>query len=122
MLLEKTQYPDTTIFHLKGRLDASSTEELEHLILVNLEQGMKNLIMDFSELDYINSAGLRILVMSYQRLQPIGGQVAVCGAKDYIAEIFDISGYNRVFSMYPDLDQAMSLCTAAQTGERSKQP
>lgn len=118
MLLEKTQYPDATIFHLKGRLDASSTEELERLILVNLEQGVKNLIMDFSELDYINSAGLRILVMSYQRLHPIGGRVAVCGAKDYIAEIFDISGYNRVFSMYPDLDQAMNLSQTAQTDER----
>lgn len=113
MLLEKTEYPNATIFHIKGRLDASSTQELEQLILVFLEQGIKNLIMDFSELDYINSAGLRILVMSYQRLHPLGGRVAVCGAKDYIAEIFDISGYNRVFSMYPDLDQAMSLCHAA---------
>lgn len=120
MLLKKTEYPNATIFHLKGRLDASSTEELEQLVLVNLDQGVKNLIMDFSELDYINSAGLRILVMSYQRLRPIGGQVAVCGAKDYIAEIFDISGYNRVFSMYPDLDQAMGLYKAAQTGERSE--
>ena len=107
MLLQKIEHPNATIFHIKGRLDSSTTPELEQCILNRFEQGIKNLILDFSELEYINSAGLRILVMSYQRLHPLGGQVMVCGVRDYIAEIFDISGYNRVFLMYPDLDQAI---------------
>ncbi len=112
MLLQKIEHPNATIFHIKGRLDSSSTPELEQLVLTSLEQGSKNLILDFSDLEYINSAGLRVLVMSHQRLHPLGGQVMVCGVRDYIAEIFDISGYNRVFSMYPNLNQAINSFTA----------
>lgn len=111
MQLRKTENSQATIFHISGRLDSSSTPELEHCVLNSLEKTSKNFIFDFSELEYINSAGLRILVMSYQRLQPLGRQVMVCGVKDYIAEIFDISGYNRVFLMCRDVDQAISACT-----------
>ncbi len=117
MLLKEIDHPDAAIFHVEGRLDSSSTPELEQRVLTSLEQGVKNLVLDFSELEYINSAGLRILVMSYQRLHPLGGQVMVCGVRDYIAEIFDISGYNRVFSMYPDLHQAIRTFAATQNGQ-----
>ncbi len=117
MLLKKIDHPDATIFHIQGRVDSVSTPELEAQVVICLDQGIKNLILDFSELDYINSAGLRVLVMSYQRLIPLGGQVIVCGAKDYIAEIFDISGYNRIFLMYPDVDQAMRTFSSSRTGQ-----
>ena len=102
-----TQYPDATVFHLKGRLDASTSDEFEEQVLSSLEQGIRYLVLDFAELEYINSAGLRVLVMSHQRLNPHGGRVMVCGTRDYIAEIFNISGYDRVFAMYPDLTLAM---------------
>ena len=117
MLLKKIEHPDATIFHIQGRLDSVSTPELEQRVIICLDQGSKNLVLDFSELDYINSAGLRVLVMSYQRLVPLGGQVMVCGAKDYIAEIFDISGYNRIFLMYPDVDQAIRAFAPNSTGQ-----
>ena len=117
MLLKKIDHPDAAIFHINGRLDSTSTPELEQRVMICLDQGTKNLVLDFSELDYINSAGLRVLVMSYQRLTPLGGQVMVCGARDYIAEIFDISGYNRIFLMYPDLDQAIRTFAPSPTGQ-----
>ncbi len=79
MLLKRIDHPDATIFHIQGRVDSVSTPELEERVIICLDQGTKNLILDFSELDYINSAGLRVLVMSYQRLVPLGGQVIVCG-------------------------------------------
>jgi anti-sigma B factor antagonist len=108
---KQSDYPKATVFHLAGRLDATHVGQLERQVIGCLDGGAKNLIFDFAALDYINSAGLRILVLSYQRLQPQGGQVFVCGAKDYIVEIFDISGYNRIFPMLPDLDRAMAALT-----------
>jgi anti-sigma B factor antagonist len=110
MLYSQTEYPNTTVFHLKGRLDAATTEEFEEKVLASLEQGIRYLVLDFSDLEYINSAGLRVLVMSHQRLNPQGGKVMVCGTRDYIAEIFNISGYDRVFAMYPDLTLAINDC------------
>ena len=117
MLLKKIDHPEAAIFHVQGRLDSTSTPELEQRVVLCLNEGAKNLVMDFSELDYINSAGLRILVMSYQRLLPLGGQVMVCGARDYIDEIFLISGYNKIFPMYPDLDQAIKTFSPNPTGQ-----
>lgn len=117
MLLKKIDHPEAAIFHVQGRLDSTSTPELEQRVILSLNEGAKNLVMDFSELDYINSAGLRILVMSYQRLLPLGGQVMVCGARDYIDEIFLISGYNKIFPMYPDLDQAIKTFSPNPTGQ-----
>lgn len=117
MLLKKIDHPDAAIFHIKGRLDSTSTPELEQRVVLCLDQGAKNLVLDFSELDYINSAGLRILVLSYQRLTQLGGQVIVCGARDYIDELFVISGYNKIFPMYPDLDQAIKTFSTSPTGQ-----
>lgn len=117
MLLKKIDHPEATIFHIKGRLDSSSTPELEQRVTICLDQGSKHLILDFSELDYINSAGLRVLVMSYQRLMPLGGKIMVCGARDYISEIFDISGYNQIFHMYADLDQAIKAFALTPGGQ-----
>jgi len=116
MQLQEIKHPGAAVYQIKGRLDASSTPELEEKVLLSLDRGITHLIMDFSELEYINSAGLRILVMSYQRLQPRGGQVMVCGVRDYIAEIFDISGYNRIFAMYADMKQAMAELDATTNG------
>jgi anti-sigma B factor antagonist len=108
MIVKVSEYPNATILKIDGRLDSVSTPELEQQVVAHLDSGIKNLIWDFSELDYINSGGLRILVMSYKHLQEIGGKVMVCGARDYIAELFDISGYKRIFLMCSDLDTAMN--------------
>ena len=117
MLIEKIEHCDAAIFQVKGRLDSSSTPELEKCIQDSLDQRSKILILDFSDLEYINSAGLRILVMSYQQLQPLGGQVMVCGVRDYIAEIFDISGYNRIFRMCANLDLAVRTFGTTSNGQ-----
>lgn len=117
MQLQEIIHPTTTILRIKGRLDATATTELEQKVLLNLDRGITHLIMDFSELEYINSAGLRILVMSYQRLHSRGGQVMVCGVRDYIAEIFEISGYNRIFVMCHDLAQALETISPPSDGQ-----
>jgi len=107
MQLHEIEHPAAAVFQVKGRLDSTSTPELEKQVLISLDRGVRHLVLDFSELEYINSAGLRVLVMGYQRLNPLGGHVVVCGVRDYIAEIFDISGYDRIFSMCADMEGAL---------------
>jgi anti-sigma B factor antagonist len=117
MILKKTENPHVLIVHLQGRLDSSNAEATEHELVGALENDLRYLVLDFSELDYINSAGLRILVLAYQRLQPNGGRVVVCGAHDYITEIFEISGYNRIFLMQPNLEKAMRMIGDSEDGQ-----
>nr|WP_321513015.1 STAS domain-containing protein [uncultured Pseudodesulfovibrio sp.] len=88
------------ILAIDGNLDAEGTQAMEEKVLALLESGETRLLFDFSGLDYINSSGLRVLVLAYQRLKKVSGIVAICGVKDYIQEVFEVSGYDKIFPLY----------------------
>ncbi|MCJ2165671.1 MULTISPECIES: STAS domain-containing protein [unclassified Pseudodesulfovibrio] len=89
-----------TILAVNGNLDAEGTQTMEEKVLALLEGGETKILFDFSGLDYINSSGLRVLVLAYQRLKKKEGVVAICGVKDYIQEVFEVSGYDKIFPLY----------------------
>jgi anti-sigma B factor antagonist len=107
MPVEQMKENGVSVLNVQGSLGSDETQELEDAVLGLLENGETRLVFDFSELDYINSSGLRVLVLAYQRLKKASGTVAICGVKDYIREIFEVSGYDKIFSMYPDRGQAL---------------
>ena len=108
MALSTIELPNCTVLAMSNRLDGSHTKELEVKVEELIGGGYSRLLFDFEELDYINSAGLRMLVMAYQQLHPNGGKVAVCCARDYIQEVFEISGYDQLFGMYTSRDDAVN--------------
>lgn len=108
MTLSTITHDNVTILEMRERLDGQDTQNLEQTVENLLSEGAKALLFDFENLDYINSSGLRILVMAYQRLHPAGGTVTVCCARDYIQEVFEISGYDKLFGMYATREAALS--------------
>lgn len=96
-----------TILAIQGRLDPAETQEMEKKVLEAVDSDDKRLLFDFSELEYINSSGLRVLVMAYQRMKQNNGNVAICNIRDYILEIFEISGYDKIFSIFPSKEEAL---------------
>ena len=107
MEIQVSRQREVVLFSLRGRLDGNEIQAFEERVRESLDTGVVRMIFDCSLLDYINSSGLRVLVMSYQRLQAVNGRIAICGLKDYILEIFDISGYDKIFSMYSDCEAAL---------------
>lgn len=97
-----------TILEVEGSLGADETQSLEEKVVSLLESGETCLLFDFSELDYINSSGLRVLVLAYQRLKKASGKVAICGVRDYIQEVFEVSGYDKIFSIYGNRSDALT--------------
>ncbi|CCH49142.1 Anti-sigma factor antagonist [Pseudodesulfovibrio piezophilus C1TLV30] len=97
-----------TILSIEGNLDADGTQAMEEKVIGLLENGETRLLFDFSGLDYINSSGLRVLVLAYQRLKKASGKVAICGIKDYIQEVFEVSGYDKIFPLYPNKVDALA--------------
>lgn len=96
------------VLSVDGRLDQNETGNMEKTVINLLDEGEKKLLFDFTDLDYINSSGLRVLVMAFQRLKPAGGILGVCCLKDYIQEVFEISGYDKLFSLYPSRETAVA--------------
>lgn len=79
---------------LMGSLNTNTASELEEALEPLLGTAGR-LVFDFAGLDYISSAGLRVLLMAYKRL----GDVEVRGASDEVREVFDITGFSDLISL-----------------------
>ncbi len=106
MNLEITKSADYTLVSVKGRVDTTNANELEKSILELIDGGDTKIIMDCSELNYISSSGLRVFLIVQKRLMSIKGQFRLCSLQPGIKEIFDISGFSSIFSLFADADAA----------------
>ena len=98
MKLEKEQNGSQLTIRLGGRLDTNSSPQLDAEI-TDLT-GITELIFDFSELDYISSSGLRVLLGTQKRISK-AGTMKVIGANETIMEVFDISGFSEIIAIEP---------------------
>lgn len=97
MTINKTQNGSTLTLSLEGRLDTVTSPELEKVISYSIE-GVKELIIDLEKLDYISSAGLRVLLSAQKKMLPRGGMKLVrVGAP--IMEIFDVTGFSDILTI-----------------------
>jgi anti-sigma B factor antagonist len=96
------------IFTLSGRLDSNTSPDFETRLLGVIKDGAKNFVMDFEGVDYISSAGLRVLLKASKILQNAAGKIVLCGLKDYIKEVFEIAGFVTIFPIVSTVDTALS--------------
>ncbi|MBM9514975.1 STAS domain-containing protein [Desulfogranum marinum] len=96
---------DYIIINIIGRLDSGTAEEAEHWISSFSMQPGKPLIMDFAELEYISSAGLRVIFNFARSLKKSGNKFGVWKAQDHIREIFEISGFDSFIPMVNTIEE-----------------
>jgi len=82
---------------LEGRLDTTTAPQLEGELKGSLN-GVTDLTMDMSKLEYISSAGLRVL-LSAQKVMNKQGEMKVTGANDVIQEIFEVTGFSDILNI-----------------------
>ncbi len=95
-----------TTLSLKGRLDAVSAAPAEATINKTIESGTSNIVLDLAGLDYISSAGLRVLLVTAKKLSRQNGKVVLCGLQDSVREVFEISGFLSIFPVAADEAEA----------------
>ncbi len=91
---------------LSGRLDTTTAPAFEDKILGRIESGERHVVIDLAQLDYISSAGLRVIVLAGKRLSAANGKMVLCSLKDRVREVFDIAGFSSIFSIYGSHDDA----------------
>ena len=97
MLIEKTIENGKAVFALDGRLDTLTSPDLDKA-LEALPEEANELVMDFSKLTYVSSAGLRVLLRAHKKMMPKGG-FKICGVNDTIQEIFDVTGFSEILTI-----------------------
>ena len=80
---------------LKGKLDILTSPELEKSMTCALD-GISELVFDFTDLDYISSSGLRVLLATQKKMNAAGGKMIVTGVNEVVAEVFEVTGFDRL--------------------------
>ena len=97
MTIEKNITAASAVLKIIGRLDTSTAPELE-AVINDCVADINELALDFSELDYVSSAGLRVILKAQKLMSPKGG-MKVCNANENIMEIFDITGFTDILTI-----------------------
>ena len=97
MKIIKNQSGGTLTIALEGRLDTTTAPELEQEIKSNLD-GVTELIMDFARLDYISSAGLRVLLFAQKKMSK-QGSMKVIHANEMVLEVFEVTGFSDILTI-----------------------
>ena len=105
-IIEK-KYKNINVLYLKGRLDSNTSPEFEKSIFNAIESGVARMIVDFENLDYISSAGLRVILKAAKELKRSEGVFVLCSMKDYVKEVFEISGFDSFLPIESNLDAAV---------------
>ena len=99
---------DTVVIVIpKGRIDGATAKEFEDKLL-SVVRDEKKIVVDFSDIDYISSAGLRVILLAAKSAKSKGHGLALCSMKAPIHQVFDISGFAKLLNIAGSRAQALA--------------
>ena len=96
-----------SIVELAGSLDTGTAPQVGGKLEELISGGVTKIMMVFSAVDFISSAGLRVLLATAKKLRKAGGDMRVCGLNETVQEVFEISGFDALIKVFGDEAQAM---------------
>ena len=107
MEITKEKEGKVIILQLIGRFDAGTSGEFESKVKDSIETDDTKMAIDFTNLEYINSSGLRVVLMTAKQLNKKGGKLALFAMKEHIKEIFDMTGFSTIIPVYKTREEAV---------------
>ncbi|MGB2874526.1 MAG: STAS domain-containing protein [Gaiellaceae bacterium] len=101
------------VISLSGEVDLYTAPEFKQQLLDVIGKGSKDVIVDFSNTTFIDSTTLGVLVGGVKRLRSNEGQLSLVCSDRNITKIFEITGLDRVFTIYPTREEAVSQLTSS---------
>ena len=87
------------VIRIEGKLDTQSSPDAQTQLTQLIDQGATKLVVNFEKLDYISSAGLRVLLATAKKLKGNSGELRVCSLNEVVQEVFDISGFTTILTV-----------------------
>lgn len=107
MNLTVTPHGECRIIRVEGRLDGITSPQLEQEILRLCEEGHHRLAFEMDALEYVSSAGLRVLLLAVKKTKAAGGKIALYGVGGAIREVLEISGFLSLFPVLESREAAL---------------
>ena len=107
MEIRQQKISGVTVLTPIGRVDSNSAREVETALLPLFDEGAPVLV-DFAQLGYISSAGLRVLLLAARRSKATGLPFVLAGMSSAVADVFKISGFAKLFTIHSDRESAVA--------------
>jgi len=107
MEIIEREHGEIRVLNYVGRLDTNTTPQAETQINGLLDSGARKFLINFEQLDYISSAGLRLLLATAKKLKSTSGDLRICGLNPTVQEVFDISGFSSILSVTATEQEAL---------------
>ena len=91
-----------------GKLDALSAGDYEKAMSQLISEGKTRFVVDFAKLDYISSAGLRVLLTTAKQLKPKGGVALFANVPGNVREVFEVTGFDTILDLHDTVDAALA--------------
>jgi anti-sigma B factor antagonist len=104
---------DVWLVGARGRLDHTSVPHLESTLNQLLTTGQVRFVVDLSQVDYINSGGLRTLISTWRTVRQQGGDVHLCGLNQRLNEILEMVGFLKIFQTHRTPADAIAAMTVS---------
>jgi anti-anti-sigma factor len=111
MNLAEQIFSNVRVLAPRGRIDHQSADAFDAALaphLADCEQDSYKIVLDLSEVDYMSSVGLRVLMMAAKQGRQQGGTIVISGLGTTLREIFQISRFDRVFTVYDAVRDAIA--------------
>ena len=108
MKITEASAGNATILRLSGRLDASNSMALEAAVLPAIGGAGQRLLLDMTDVQYISSAGLRVMLMAAKQARATGGGFAVFGMNNAVRTMFETPGFLRIIAAFASEDEALA--------------
>ena len=104
---------DAYLISLSGEVDLYTAPDFKQQLLQVIGDGARQVIVDFSQTTFIDSTTLGVLVGGVKRLRPNGGQLSLVCSDRNITKIFEITGLDRVFTIYATRNEALEQVSSS---------
>ncbi len=101
MEIREERTGDIVIVAPLGRIDSTTSAALEQHLAGLTGAGARRIVVDFAGVDYISSAGLRVLLALAKRMRDVHGQLALCAMSDSVKQVFALAGFVPLFAIEP---------------------
>lgn len=100
---------NTTIFALAGRLDSNSAPQFEQQLQDFIISPQSHLVFDCNNLEYISSAGLRVILNTAKAYKSGQFTFVACAMQEHVQEVFEISGFDSFITIHRSIDESLSV-------------
>jgi anti-anti-sigma factor len=110
MEIYRKKVNDIRVYRIFGKLNSQNAVDLEKQLMSDIDRGTRSMVLDCRSIDYISSDGFRVILKTVERLKQGGeGQLVLCGLKDYIEEVFEVAGFDRMLSIAASREDALNV-------------